>query len=92
VQASIFVRTQAVQGNIDFFSFLEFFGVSSLLEQFSATGQDSLLGCGKPLWNCVPVGLENCGSIEHFPVSIYRERGRSIVHWFISTKFDQLRT
>jgi hypothetical protein len=38
VQASIFVRTQAVQGNIDFFSFLEFFGVSSLLEQFSATG------------------------------------------------------
>jgi len=37
VRKSIFIGTQAVQGNIDFFAFFEFLQVSSLLEEFSTT-------------------------------------------------------
>jgi hypothetical protein len=79
VRERILISTQAVQCNVHFFSFLELFGTSNLPEKFSASGKDSLFCCGEPPSNCVPVGLEDRGSVQSLPVSSLNG-GRSIVH------------
>jgi hypothetical protein len=71
------VGTQRIQRIFQRFLFFE---SSGLPEEFSSSGHYSLLRFRYLLWNCIPIGLENCGSVQSFPVSIRRERGRSIIH------------